>query len=1738
MIHKFYKTLFFVILLAFFATVSRAGNPDCRYNPKCTVGCPSYNKCACENSGTGAGSIRFGIDIFGVSSRDSYRASVLNFDQVEPSVTMFTPQGLKYFSPASSVLDSVTGDFTANESVQVVVTSRSGTGIAFKVADGESMGYAIDSVFRDSYELEMLDANMQPIIDAVPTYVRRNDLSDDSSVIFDVVTGDAIQEIDVYGAITEFSEIDVVRSSGVLRQIVTPEGLIDFFVIDPDFEFEIRFYRITDVDLQAPRVDGVYSLVANAVPWKTYNIQNPSYDIDDIDETYITQVWEGRTTLWKFKYFTTSNLWEMQLGEINGEAFNLLRSESTKTVTSASGAVRTYEKKVTTAGGELLSSSLEIREDFSGLTNVLTQHVEDPTAANLVTNYGYYTSGNGEGEKKFEQQPDGTWTAYKYDSEGRTTLTVESWLDSAYDDSVTVATLAASAQATYSSYTPVDSRDDGSLQPDAPRSEIVKIEGVVSGMTWHAYFRDASGLYHQITERSTSQSASYGDAANLRSETVYYSTVADGESTLRAGRLKSQQDEDGHLTSYDYAEGGNGDFTVSQTQAHLDAPGGLAYKSTRSVATYDQLANLTREEIFVFDGSTDQSVYYLTYVYDADRNKTETRRFDGILAGRVINSAIYNHGKATVVTDESGRTSTTIFDILDRKELETVAGSAAAGVGAITRLYQYSTAATGCGCSASEVLIMNQDGSLSMTEVNETDRVKRPTRTVNVNGLETTYEYTEAGRTITVSNPDTSTRITTSYLDGRVKSITGTGSIPEYYSYGVNPDGTTWTRVDTGSANSPRTRTITLDIAGRLLRELSPAYEGTSLTSEYVYDAFGRLVSQSQPGRADTLYVYDSAGELVRSGLDLDGNGQLELSSTDRITDFDRNYVFESGACFDQSITSVYPTLGSATAVDVSTTKRRLSGFSGNLANESITIDIQGNATISSTAIDRNSQTVTQTTDVPGSIIDAVSTSINGYLITQNSTTVSAATSYDYDDLGRRISVKDPRHDQAVTIDYYTGTNQIFTQTDAADNTTAFTYHENGVAGAGQVASVTDALLQKSYQAYDLLGRQIQAWGETDYPQAYSYNAYGELSTLTTWRDTAIDFSTSTWPAPAGGDVTTWSYDPATGLLTRKQYADGNGTDYSYDAANRLAVRTWARSSGLDTTYSYSATTGELITVDYEDPNTADIAYTYDRLGRQATVTDATGSRSFDYDSSSLKLSSESLDATFYDGQQLTRSYDTFGRSSGYNLTDSASSTLSAVNYTYDSSGRLATVTDPANGGSTFTYGYTPNSNLLASLTAPQHTVAYTYEPNRNVMTTLDNQLAGGTSSVSSYTYTYDALGRRGDRTQSGSAITTSTDDFGYNSRSEVIRSTNSLQTAAAWNPTFDYDQIGNRQSSTGFQPVSAYTVNELNQYTAIDSTNPIHDLDGNLTSDGNWTYTWNNENRLSTATNGTITIDFTYDYQGRLIQKDDGTDVEIYAYEGWNRIATFEPSNLPTFTLAQRYIWGLDLSGSMQGAGGVGGLLKEGDLYPLFDANGNIMQKLDGTGTTVMHVDYDPFGNIISGTLVGEYGFSTKPLIDDLDWYYYGFRYYDPQTGRWPNRDPIEEWGGINLYGFVLNNPIRYTDVSGLSAWDVSVDVINDVVNELFSMNNCDYPGQAQTDTAMLNCSAICRHSETNAREDIDDGEIEIELKRVCNSQNNWGPTTRRELTSCSASTNCSQFGSCFEFTGAYEVSGIANPF
>lgn len=1672
---KFYSALMIFALLTS-VNAQYQNDPDCceEEGPCCSDQCTDYDECDCKGTsgGTSTGSIRFAVPIPGYSSGTTYHEGHLKYDHREPSVSMFTIQGLKYHSPAAVHIATVTGDYSTSEDVTLSISDERGQTRSYVVRDG-TVGIAADPTVAEKYKIVLLDDSMDPVANEVPDYVKFLNLDDDSYVLIDYATGKALKLVNEYGAESDLSSIDVVWADGVIRQIATSEGLVDLVSIDPDYEFEVRLYRAGDYSFNG--TSGLYELNggvdAQDDAYRLYNIKNPAYDDQDIDETYITRTWDGRTTQWRFQYFENNKEWVMELGELDGQSFSLLRKEQSTNVESQDGSTETYTRKVFDDQDRLLSEDKRVRERVTEESPFkLVEKVEDPTTANLVTSYSYYTSGDNIGRTKSRTSPAGKWVAYEYDSEGNETLQVESWLDVAYNDSVGLSALAATARSIESSYTPFDTNDDGSVMPDTPRRETTKIKGVVSRITWYAYYRDGSGLYHEIKEHAKTQTSSYGDADNLRSEKIFYASVADGETAVRAGRLKSERFENGVFITYDYANS-SGNFIVTETRLHVDSTTPVSGKSLQIVKTYDALANLTKEETFVRSSSSWSSMFYVTYGYDDDRNHDETRRFDGISGGRVTYSAIYDHGMAIEEVDAGGIKVLKDYDILDRLEMETIEGSTAAGVGDIIKIYSYSTAATGCGCSASEVLITDSTGTLTMTEINETDRLDRKSKMVTPAGLETTYNYTNGGRTTTVTRPDTSTVITARYLDGRIKSVTGTGVVNEYYTYDVNTDGSAWSKVNYASSTSSRWAKTTRNLLGFHVKSESPAYDSSTYTVTMVHDEFGRIISWSQPGQADTRYEYNSVGDMVLTGLDLDDSGDLEAdgstSADDRIWERELLYQLESGSWFYVLTTKVYPDNDSSSAVTVSTVKQRMNGFSsgtdGGLARETIQQDVHGNETTQQTWIDRSNKTVVAINDTPGSATDAKQKQINGYLKERNSTTVSAASTYSYDGLGRLTGMKNPRHTNSSSLSYFTGTRQVQTETDADGNATAYTYYADGEIGAGQAKSITNALSQTQYFEYNLLGQQTRQWGDSIYPVEYGYTSYNELSTLITFRDSDgdVDFSNNAWPTWDDDDdvgtapvevaashpqasLTTWIYQTSTGLLTRKQYADSEGTDYAYDSANRLNQRTWAR--GNISKYAYTDA-GELDTIQYfesdgttADADTANLDYDYDRLGRLSGVVDATGSRSFSFDGSTLQLASETLPSGFYgnlvlalkyqDGQE-THGLD--GRAAGFQLgTSGDADAHQDVTYAYQAYGRLHSVGD---GTDTFIYGYVSNSNLIDTLTGPYHNVANTYETNRDVITKIANTETVGTSSlVSNYAYRYDDIALRSDRVDTGSAYPAAGElsKWSYNDSSELIAQNRHQGTnpdspgssIPAQDFDYDYDKIGNRVDSTdGTASTRVYTTNNLNQYTAITnpSDSPTHDDDGNLTFDGTWTLTWNGENRLIEATDGSATVEYTYDYRGRLVKRDDGSTSEVYVYDGWNRIGKFISGSQET-----AYLWGLDLSGTFQGAGGVGGLLKEGSFYPLYDANGNIMQEIDSAGDTDSEVGYDPFGNVF-GTLSGDFGFSTKPIDVATGYIYYGFRSYHPDAGSWLSRDIIGESGGFNLYSIAENDIINHLDYLGL---------------------------------------------------------------------------------------------------------------
>ncbi len=232
-----------------------------------------------------------------------------------------------------------------------------------------------------------------------------------------------------------------------------------------------------------------------------------------------------------------------------------------------------------------------------------------------------------------------------------------------------------------------------------------------------------------------------------------------------------------------------------------------------------------------------------------------------------------------------------------------------------------------------------------------------------------------------------------------------------------------------------------------------------------------------------------------------------------------------------------------------------------------------------------------------------------------------------------------------------------------------------------------------------------------------------------------------------------------------------------------------------------------------------------------------------------------------------------------------------------------------------------------------------------------------------------------------------------------------------------------------------------------------VYDADGNLTSDGVWTYGWDGENRLITMTNvmasiadtNRLRLEFAYDFQGRRVQKKvshwDSGDWTLdsdsrFVYDAWNLIAILNSS----FNLQTSFLWGQDLSGTIDQAGGIGGLLmatfygtSDTNCFSTYDGNGNITTLISATDqSTSARYDYSPFGELLRTTgpqaAQNPFRFSTKFCDQETGLVYYGYRYHSPVLARWVNRDPSEENGGSNLFGMLDNNPICEYDVLGMA--------------------------------------------------------------------------------------------------------------
>jgi RHS repeat-associated protein len=400
--------------------------------------------------------------------------------------------------------------------------------------------------------------------------------------------------------------------------------------------------------------------------------------------------------------------------------------------------------------------------------------------------------------------------------------------------------------------------------------------------------------------------------------------------------------------------------------------------------------------------------------------------------------------------------------------------------------------------------------------------------------------------------------------------------------------------------------------------------------------------------------------------------------------------------------------------------------------------------------------------------------------------------------------------------------------------------------------------------------------------------------------------------------------------------------------------------------------------------------------------------------------------------------------------------------YGYDAAHRLTSITNTQSG----TYKYYYHSGLN-TLTASSHLVQQLNLPNTSFITNffdtsgrLTNTVLKNSSSteLNKHRYVYNIGNQRTNQVyQNGDYV-----DYYYDEAGELYaaKTYTSVGTAIGTQTYgFTYDPAWNMTVRTQNLSAATYTVNNLNQLTSDGSISLTYDDNGNRTAYSSGSYVYDAENQLveKSVPNSSKTT-FVYDGKNRLRKRSEYTwsspigwnltSETRYIYDGMLVIQERNASNVPQVS----YTRGPDLSGSLQGAGGIGGLLGRSHTYSSgtfsthsqyhADANGNVTYMLNSSQTSVAAYRYDPFGRTItsSGTLAAAnvYRFSSKEFHSGTGFYYYGYRFYDPNFQRWLNRDPFGDYGSQlmfpeknptsdpekeNFYGYLSNRPVNLVD-------------------------------------------------------------------------------------------------------------------
>ena len=595
-------------------------------------------------------------------------------------------------------------------------------------------------------------------------------------------------------------------------------------------------------------------------------------------------------------------------------------------------------------------------------------------------------------------------------------------------------------------------------------------------------------------------------------------------------------------------------------------------------------------------------------------------------------------------------------------------------------------------------------------------------------------------------------------------------------------------------------------------------------------------------------------------------------------------------------------------------------------------------------------------------------------------------TYYQYDALNRVITQTQP--DNSIIQSSYAG-NQVTTTDEAGSQREAQTNALGWLTSIVEAPNVSGYNYQTTY-GYDGLGNLVSVLENGSRTRSFVYDSLSRLTSASNPEVGTIGYqydTTSTLTSKADG-LGTITYTPdALHRLVSKGYSDGEPTLYYCYDGNQTACGAPAVSNGN--------IVGRRSGMGDKSGNTA---WWYDSVGRVSVVgktiagyTSANTAYIYNLDGSVALVIYPSGDQAQYTYSGAGRVLEAAAWLGGSNSPPLASS----ITYTPDGQMSQYTNGDGEIVTKTYTNRLQLNNEEVSGSAGTILNWTYNFSPghdNGNILGITNNL-----NSARSQAFTYDPLNRLATASFYGGS-----DQYGYDAWGNLLSKTVTGGSGESWLVTVDSN-------------------NHMNGYG--------YDGAGNLTSVNGVQYnTFNLENQW--VSQSSYDASFLYDGDGKRVRRfESGISPETTYFwndEGGNVLmetdSALNVDNLYFYVNGQRVAYGPAL--------GNGGL-----YFYYTDHNGNVKMITNDSGLACYDADYFPFGGVINtwenSCPHQYYQFAGKDRDPVMGVDYFGARFYQDTMARFYSPDPLggslEDPQTLNRYTYVRNNPLRFTDPTGL---------------------------------------------------------------------------------------------------------------